>query len=299
MRMKSSWALAMGIAMIVAGTLWAVVTTVPASSLIPSTTLYTDIIGGGIGPVVATGSMGAAGRNDDGSSNSVPLGFTLNFFGGNYSQFFINNNGNITFNDQLSDYTPNGPQGASEPIISPYFADVDTRNASSGVVHLRNDIPNELIITWPSVGYFDTRADRLNSFQLVLRGPGFSVPAGEGSIGFFYTTMQWEVGEASGGVNGFCPGAAGSSTDCFPAAVGFGDGASNGVTLAGSLQNGIAATLQNHHIWFNLSGGVPVTAPTGPPTAAVPALSNLALIGLGVLLFGVSFWMRRGESSAA
>ena len=41
-------------------------------------------------------------------------------------------------------------------------------------------------------------ATRLNSFQLVLRGRGFAIPAGEGQIGFFYKGMQWETGDASG-----------------------------------------------------------------------------------------------------
>ena len=47
----------------------------------------------------------------------------------------------------------------------------------------------------------------------------------EGQIGFFWTTMQWETGDASGGSNGF---------GGDPAAVGFGDGLGNGQVLQGS-----------------------------------------------------------------
>ena len=43
--------------------------------------------------------------------------------------------------------------------------------------------------------------------------------------------MQWETGDASGGSGGF-----GGS----PAAVGFGDGLSNGFVLEGSTENGIS-----------------------------------------------------------
>src|SRR5438034_4753400 len=32
--------------------------------------------------------------NDDGSSPSTPIGFTINFFGTSYSSLFVNNNGN-------------------------------------------------------------------------------------------------------------------------------------------------------------------------------------------------------------
>jgi hypothetical protein len=237
--------------------------TIPNSALIPSTTLYTDSIGGGIGNIAvmtdggnAPGVGDPSGRNDDGFVGPLNLGFTLNFIGNNYTQFWANNNGNISFTGGIPAYTPLGPQGAIEPVISPFFGDVDTRNPGSGVMHLRTDIPNEIIVTWSQVGYFDSNADKLNNFQLVLRGPGYPVPAGEGQIGFFYTNMQWEVGDASGGSGGFCPaGTAGS--DCVPAAVGFGDGLNNGLILAASQLANVSATVSNHHIWFNLVGGIP------------------------------------------
>jgi len=82
----------------------AAVITIPQSALVPSTQYYTDIIGGGIGSVVVmTGGGNAAnvglasGRNDDGFSGPIPLGFTLSFFGNSYTTFFANNNGNISF----------------------------------------------------------------------------------------------------------------------------------------------------------------------------------------------------------
>ena len=56
---------------------------------------------------------------------------------------------------------------------------------------------NETILTWDRVGYFDSHDDKLNSFQLVIRGPGFNVPTGEGTIGFFYKGMPWEVTDTS------------------------------------------------------------------------------------------------------
>lgn len=252
----------------------AAVTPIPNSALVPSTTLYTDSIGGGIGPIaVMTGGGNSpgvgdpSGRNDDGFMGPINLGFTLNFFGTNYTQFWANNNGNISFTGGIAAFTPTGPQGATVPVISPFFADVDTRNSASGVMHVRTDIPNEIIVTWSQVGYYSSNADKLDNFQLVLRGPGFAIPSGEGQIGFFYTNMQWEVGDASGGSGGFCP--AGSvGTSCSPAAIGFGDGQSNGYILAASQQANVSGTVANHHIWFNLVGGVPTPVPPPPQTAA-------------------------------
>jgi PEP-CTERM motif len=263
----------------------AVVEIIPQSALIPSTTYYTDSIGGGLGAVVVTTGGGNAanvgdpsGRNDDGFAGPIsPPGFSLPFFGVTYNSFFANNNGNISFNNGIAAFTPEGPQGATQPIISPFFADVDTRGPLSGLMHLRTDIANQVIVTWDQVGYFDSHDDKLNSFQLVVRDPDFAVPVGEGNIGFFWKTMQWETGDASGGTGGF---------GGTPAAVGFGDGATNGKVLEGSLVGGIAGVVQNHHIWFDLNLAVIPPPENGiiipPPVTAVPEPTTMVLIGSGL-----------------
>lgn len=252
--------------------------TIPSSALIPSTSLYTNTYGD---VVVTTGGGNAAnvglasGRNDDGFSGPIDLGFSLNFFGSTYTQFFINTNGNISFGSGISAYIPNGPAGATSPVISPFFADVDTRGATSGVVHL-SQLADEDIVTWDSVGYYNSHSDKLDTFQLVLRSPGFAVPDGEGQIGFFYAGMGWD------------------STDTSTvAAVGFGDGAGNSVVLEGSTLPGTAALTQNHHIWFDLTDtGVPVTPPatTGVPE---PGSVSLVLAGVGALALGRKKYLAR------
>jgi hypothetical protein len=294
-RLKFGWSItAVGLLLAIAGVIYAAVTTIPVSFLTPSTVYYTDVIGGGIGTAaVMTGGGSSANvggtRNDDGYAGPTNLGFSLAFFGNTYTQFYANNNGNISFGNGISSYTPSGPQGASQPIISPFFGDVDTRNAASGLMYVRTDIPNELIVTWDRVGYYSANADKLDSFQLVVRGPSYVVPAGEGQVGFFYKTMQWETGDASGGSGGF---------GGTPAAVGFGDGLSNGYVLQGSIQNGIAASVNNKKLWFNLtSGGVSPVAATTP--SSVPALSpwGFVLLGLGILGMGQYLVSRRMSGS--
>ena len=260
------------------------VITVPDSALVSSTSLYTSDFGSIVvmtGGGHANGAGDLTGRNDDGFSGPKNLGFTLNFFGNDYTQFWVDNNGNIAFGNGISAFTPAGPQGAAQPIISPFFADVDTTNSASGVVMLNTSIPNEIIVTWPGVGYYSSQADKTDTFQLVLRGPGFNVPAGEGDVGFFYTSMQWEVGGASGGSGGFCPtGTVGTS--CFPAAVGFGDGQNNGYILQNSTDNGIASLVNDKHIWFDLSSsGIPTPVTSTPE----PSTIGLLLMGGAALCF--------------
>lgn len=259
----------------------AAVITVPQTALVPSTQYYTDIIGGGIGDIVVMTGGGnapgiglASGRNDDGFSGPINFNFTtpLSFFGVPRTSFFANNNGNITFNAGLDEFVPDGPTGANLPIISPFFGDVDTRNLNSGVLHIRTDIPNQVILTWDQVGFFGEHAPPTNSFQLVLRGPDYDIPQGEGAIGFFYKGMGWEDTDTS-----------------TVGAVGFGDGLGNGEVLEGSLEPGLIQALTNHHIWFD-----PNLAPVPPPGGTgVPAPGTLVLLGAGLLGVGTTALLRR------
>ena len=241
---------------------------VPQTALTPSGQYYTDLIGGGIGSVVVMTDGGNApgiglssGRNDDGFRGPISFGYTLNFFGTNYTQFFANNNGNISFGAGISAFEPTGPTGAAAPVISPYFADVDTRGTASGVLHLRNDIANETILTWDNVGYYDSHTDRLDSFQLVVRGPGYAVPAGEGTIGFFYKSMPWISTETS-----------------TTAAVGFGNGAGSSEVLEGSNTATINSALANHYIWFDQNLVAVPTAPVPEPETYALMLAGLAAV---------------------
>ncbi len=136
----------------------------------------------------------------------------LNFFGTNYTRVYINNNGAINFSSFNSSYTPTAITGTTNnPIITPYFADVET-NVSAGVVatpggnstgtnqvfYDLDTINHVFTVTWNDVGYYADHIDKLNAFQLQLVDRG----GGDFDIIFRYEAINWTTGDASGGSGG-------------------------------------------------------------------------------------------------
>ncbi|GEO81530.1 nidogen-like domain-containing protein [Pararhodospirillum oryzae] len=160
---------------------------------------------------------GVLNRNDD-SYQSVDISsvFTqgINFFGTTYTSIYVNNNGNITFSSGMGTYTPYAITGTtSNPIIAPFFADVDTRNStvtsttwsgsgnSTGTnnVYYDLDATNGVVtITWDDVGYYSNRTDLTNAFQLQIVRRN----ASDFDIAIRYEDVNWTTGSASGGTNG-------------------------------------------------------------------------------------------------
>jgi Nidogen-like/PEP-CTERM motif len=167
--------------------------------------------------------------NDDGSSNRLNLPFELNFFGTTYDRFFVNNNGNITFNRALSSYTPNPFPVTNQPMIAPWWADVDTRGGPGALpgnaVYLAAPNANTVVVTWHNVGYYSSQNNKLNNFQLVLRNRS-DTGTGNFDFDFRYDRLEWTTGSASGGSNGL---------GGIPAQAGYDDGQRvNFLTLPGS-----------------------------------------------------------------
>ena len=154
--------------------------------------------------------------NDDGSTGLVPIGFTVNFFGANRSQLFVNNNGNVTFDSPLGTFTPFPLSGSGRAIIAPFFGDVDTR-AGNIVTYGQGTVDGRpaFAVTWPGVGCFSVITSVLNHFQVVLIDRS-DTGAGNFDIEFNYDRIQWETGQASGG-NAQCRGGS-------PARVGYSSG---------------------------------------------------------------------------
>ena len=236
-----------------------------AVSLFPGAAAAAPLLGGLGGPAgYGTGNLPA---NDDGSSSEVDLRSAfpsgLHFFDATYPSLYVNNNGNVSFGRRLGTYTPSAFPIASQPIIAPWWGDVDTRG---GGVPARNGVywsiaPGRFVATWHDVGYYSSHDDLQNDFQMILTAapPGI----GDFDVEFRYNRCQWTTGDASGGSGGL---------GGTPAQAGFDAGnLSDYVALPGSLTMAVLGLCTTSNVgmpgvWrFEIRGGEVMCPGRGDP----------------------------------
>ena len=159
--------------------------------------------------------------NDDGSSNIIDLTpafpFGLRFFDRTHASTFVNTNGNCTLSAALGTYTPDPFPVADQPMIAPYWADVDIRGPGcsgyGGGLGCSNPPTNGVwwhmepglfVVTWDQTGYFLCHDDLKMSFQLILTAA--DTCGGEGGdfdVEFRFNRCEWTTGDASSGTGGF------------------------------------------------------------------------------------------------
>jgi hypothetical protein len=240
--------------------------------------------------------------NDDSSSAAIPIGFPIDFFGQTYTTLFVNNNGNVTFDTSLSTFTPFSLLETTRVIIAPFFADVDTRAAGSGVVTYGRDTFGghaAFCVNWVNVGYYALHTEKLNSFQLLLVERADLHP-GDFDIIMNYNQLQWETGDAAS--SGGHEGLGGNS-----ARAGYSNGSDTAFELPGSAVNGALldtaasglsrnsrnSLITGRHVFAVRNGDAPTgrtiegtvyADDTDPPTPLAGAPVQLCLTGGSCIL---------------
>lgn len=229
--------------------------------------------------------------NDDSSTGLVDIGFDTNFFSLTFTQLYVNNNGNVTFDSSLSTYTPFSLTSTGRQIIAPFFADVDTRRAGDPVTYGQGTFEGQSAfgVNWVNVDYYNssTTHTNRNSFQLILKDRS-DIAVGDFDIIFNYDQIEWEAGTASGSDD---DGLGGNS-----ARVGFSNGtgdagtffemtgsAVNGAFLDGGpnalISNRLNSDVDGRYIFSARNGAID----TGDVTTSVPVPATIVLFGLGLL----------------
>ena len=256
-------------------------------------TLATGLLVSGAGfagPVVSGFDSNTLAGNDDGSTGLVDIGFAINFFNNTYSQLYVNNNGNVTFNAPQEEYTPSRLDVLDTVFIAPFFADVDTRYAGSLVTYgtgLYNG-KTAFGVNWVDVDYYygDPAHTARNNFQLILvdRSDCDDCFDGDFDIIFNYGSIQWEAGTASdAGPDGL---------GGYAARAGWASGTGKADELPGSGINGAFIdggpnALAGRSFVFEVRNGEPRSPIPEPETWA------MLLAGLGVV--GVTAKRRRRQ----
>jgi len=141
-------------------------------------------------------------RCDNCSVGPVNIGFSIDFFGNNYSQLFVNNNGSVSFDYGLYNFTfdslvfESSYRPQPTPVISPFFSGVDTRYAGSPVTYgnLIYEGHTAFAVNWLDVDYYSPSGGlhtERNSFQLLLVERS-DTGAGNFDFIFNYDSIQWD-----------------------------------------------------------------------------------------------------------
>lgn len=232
------------------------------------------------GPVASGFTNGGTLLACDDCSQTTSLGFSANFFGTDYTNVFINNNGSVSFGTSLASWSPTGFSSGYlvAPTIAAFMADVDTRFGGSVTYGTGTYNGGSAFgVTWNGVKGYSTPFALLNTFQIILADNAATSLVGDFDIYFNYDQIQWDQGAASpvSAAAGFAAGtgAAGTYSQLAGSLVSgaFIDGGVN--ALSTNTNSGVTGQYK-----FSMTQG---TEPL-PPISTVPEPGSLALMGLAL-----------------
>lgn len=113
------------------------------------------------------------GDIDDGSSEPYNLGFAINWFGIEYNQIIMNNNGGAVLNDGLGPFNAYGGidlRKTTRPLILPLFTDLDSTGDGTGSLKFgRGSFGGKKVFwaEWTNVGEYPSSPPKY-TFQMLL-----------------------------------------------------------------------------------------------------------------------------------
>lgn len=150
----------------------------------------------------APGYTSITGFTDDNYIGPINLGFTFNFFGVDYTQLYINSNGNLTFGSGSSTYN-NSPFPLADglPRIAPFWDDVDPRYG--GAYTYNNSMPGVFVVSWVNSPLYlnGGSGGATVTFQVSLFGPGNTYGYAPGTVIFSYGDLNGVGGTADSGAS--------------------------------------------------------------------------------------------------
>ncbi|XP_055854934.1 nidogen-like [Episyrphus balteatus] len=120
----------------------------------------------------------------------MELEIPISFYSKTYHQIYINTNGILTFDKELSEFI-NLEYPGKNPSIAPFYANVDTSDSGNSTIislfksqnheklHKANSLVRRkysnnfeatilYVATWENVGYYHAKTDKFNTFQAII-----------------------------------------------------------------------------------------------------------------------------------
>lgn len=116
------------------------------------------------------GNVVHEGYYDDGSWGPFNLGFNFNYYGNNYSQFYVTSNGLVMFGTGSNDYTEDPIPSASSPnnYIAAFWDDIVIDPSGKILYTTIGAAPNrKCIIQWTNMGFFSSTV-LMGTFSVIL-----------------------------------------------------------------------------------------------------------------------------------
>ncbi|MCH7714513.1 MAG: hypothetical protein IH876_00095 [Gemmatimonadetes bacterium] len=114
-------------------------------------------------------NLGRGLFQSDDDSDLKPFGFTFEFYGVQYTDVWINSNGNLTFGASNSDYDhPDVPDGTNV-LIAPLYGDFNPSQAGGVFYNTLGTAPNQrFVVTWLNVPEYSPNNTGHSTFQVQL-----------------------------------------------------------------------------------------------------------------------------------